>query len=141
MAMKSPSNPTLATGDSSPPRRLNRTVACANAPPVVAAAATGAAASIPHASTVPPPLSKPSSPGKKSAEDAAGATPAKAKPQGSTGTKSLRNTVPAEEETQLKPPEKKKVGPPTFILRHECDRDMNSYFFFKFYEFILSICM
>jgi hypothetical protein len=85
----------------------------ATAPTVVAAAAAGAAATIPHASAAPPPLSKPSGAGKKSAEDAAGAPPAIAKPKGSTGKKSLRKTVPAEEETQLK---KKKVGPLTFIL-------------------------
>ena len=98
MAKKSPPNVTLATGDSSPPRHPGRAVARATAPPVVAADAAGAAAPIPHASAVPPPLSKPSCAGKKSAEDAAGAPPAKAKPKRSTGTKSSRNTVPTEEE-------------------------------------------
>ncbi len=161
---KSPSNVTLATVDSPPPRRLVRAVNRATAPTVVAATAAGAAAPIPHASAAalplskpsgagkksaedavpaeeetttaptivdaatagaaapiphasaaPPPLSKPSSTGKKSAEDAAGAPPAKAKPKGSTGKKSLRKTVSAEEETQLKPQEKKKVGPLTFM--------------------------
>jgi hypothetical protein len=74
-------------------------------------------------------LSKPHGDGKKTAEDAAGAPPAKprgagkksaedaagapaAKPTGSAGKKSLRKTVPAEEESQ---PKKKKVCPMTFI--------------------------
>ena len=93
------------------------------APIVVAAAAAGKAAPIPHASAAPPPLSKPHNDGKKTAEDAAGAPLAKprstgkksaedaagapaAKPKGSAGKKSLRKTVPAEEESQ---PKKKKV--------------------------------
>jgi hypothetical protein len=49
-------------------------------------------------------------------EVAVGAPPAKVKPKVSTGTKkSSRNTAPTEEEIQLKPLEKKKVGPLTFI--------------------------
>ena len=135
-------------------------MACATASPIAAAAAAGAAAPIAHASAAPPPLSKPSGTGKKSAkeraavagstassqyplptangcssraagsaaaasavphpfsvsEEATGAPLAKAKPTGSTGTKSSRNTVPAEEEAQTKPPDKKKFCPLTFIL-------------------------
>ena len=68
---KSPSNVTLPTGDTLHPRRSVRAVVThATAPTVVAAAAAGAAAPIPHASAVAPPLSKPSGAGKKSAEDA-----------------------------------------------------------------------
>jgi hypothetical protein len=80
------------------------------APTIVAAAAAGKAAPIPHASAAPPPLSKPRGDGKTTAEDAAGALPAK--PKGSAVKKSLRKTLPAEEETQ---PKKKKVCPMTFI--------------------------
>jgi hypothetical protein len=52
------------------------------------------------------PPAKPHGDGKKKAEDAAGAP--LAKPKGSAVKKSLRKTVPAEEETQ---PKKKKVCP------------------------------
>ena len=127
---KSPSNVTLPTGDSLPPRHLVRAVVTwATAPTVVAAAAAGAAAPIPHASAAPPPLSKPRGDGKKTADDSAVSPPAKprvagkksaedaagapvAKPKGGAGKKSLRKTVPVEEETQ---PNKKKVCPMTFI--------------------------